>query len=128
MTGQQQATAILAALNAALPVGKKAFDLDDVPDPRPAEYTEVTLSRRFGGNLNLSGSMNVVGTRVTVRCVSQTSVANVRASLEKCRAALEFKRLTIGSKTTTPIQFETEDPAGPDDTWFSGLMSFTFAL
>lgn len=120
-------TAVLAAINAQFS-STRAYDLDKVPSPRPAEYIEVTISRRFGGNLNMGGSMSVVGYRATCRAVSQTSVSNARNSLEKCRAALEFKRLVVAGKSTTPIQFETEDPAAYDDGWFSGLLSFAYAL
>lgn len=127
MTSQANATAILAAINAQF-TSTHAYELDKIPSPRPAEYVEVTLSRRFGGTLRLGGSMNVVGYRITVRAVSQATVANVRNSLEKCRSALEFKCLTVGGEKTTSIQFETEDPVAYDDGHFSGLLTFTYAL
>lgn len=127
MTAELNATAVLAAINAQF-TSARAYELDDVPAGRPADYIEVTISRRFGGALKMGGSMDITGYRVTVRAVSQTAVSNVRNSLEKSRAALEFKRLTVGDQTTTPIQFETEDPAAYDDGWFSGLLAFTYAL
>lgn len=127
MTAQDTMTAALAAINAQFST-ERAYDLEDVPNKRPDDYLEVSLSRRFGGNLKQGGSMDVVGYRLTVRAVSQSSVTNVRNSLEKAREALEFVRLTVGSSTTTPIQFETEDPADYDKGWFSGLLAFTFAL
>lgn len=127
MTAQQQATAVLAALNAAL-TPKVAYDLDKVPATRPAEYVEVTVSRRHGGEFRQCGDIGTVGYRVTVRAISRVSVSNVRASLEKCRSALEFASLTVGDESTTPIQFETEDPAGYDDGWFSGLVTFTYVI
>lgn len=127
MTTEANATAVLAAINAQFS-STHAYDLDKVPSPRPAEYVEVAISRRFGGNLKQGGSMNVVGYRVTCRAVSQVSVTNARNSLEKCRIALEFKRLTVGDEQTTPIQFETEDPADGDDGWFSGLLAFTYCI
>lgn len=127
MTAQTTMTAALAAINAEFTT-TRAYDLEDVPNDRPADYLEVSLSRRFGGNLKQGGSMDVVGYRLTVRAVSQHSVSNVRHSLDKAREALEFVRLTIGASTTTPIQFETEDPADYDKGWFSGLLAFTFAL
>ena len=127
MTAQATMTAALAEINAQFTT-THAYDLEDVPNERPGDYLEVSLSRRFGGNLKQGGSMDVVGYRLTVRAVSQTSVSNVRNSLEKARDALEFVRLTVGSGTTTPIQFETEDPADYDKGWFSGLLAFTFAL
>lgn len=127
MTAQDVATASLAALDAAL-APRKAYDLDKVPSPRPPQYVEITLSRMFGGEQRACGGIATVGYRLTVRAVSQSTVSSVRTDLEKCRAALEFNRLTVGGKTSTPIQFETEDPAGYDDGWFSGLLTFTFVL
>lgn len=129
MTAQANATAILAALNAALPGSVNAYDLDKVPTPRPGEYVLVEVGRRFGGNLKAGGSMDVTGYRIVVRAISKTSVANVRNSLERCRGALEFGRLTVGTERTTPIQFETEgDPVRYDDGWFSGDHAYTYAL
>ena len=127
MTAQANADAILAALNTALSP-RKAYDLDKVPPTRPPQYVEVTLSRRFGGTQRLSSQIATGGYRLTVRAVSQTTISSVRGDLEKCRAALEFKRLDVGGFTTTPIQFETEDPAASDEGWFSGLLVFTFAI
>lgn len=120
-------TAALAVINAQFS-STRAFELDDVPSPRPSEYLEVVVSRRFGGLLKQGGSMSVVGYRVTCRAVSQSSVANARNMLEKARTGLEYARLVVGAEITTPIQFETEDPAAYDDGWFSGLQSFTCAL
>lgn len=127
VTAQAQTSAILAALNAAL-APKVAYDLNDVPATRPAEYVEVTASRRFGGERRMTQQTGVTGWRVTVRGVSQISVANVRKSLETCRAALEFKHLTVAGETSTGIQFEAEDPATPDEGWFSGLLAFTYTI
>lgn len=128
MTAQAQAEALLAKLNTALPAAVRAFDLDEVPTPRPREYVEITLSRRFGGSRRLCQRTGITGWRVTVRAVSQASVSNVRKSLETCRKALEFQQLTASGETSTGIQFETEDPADPDDGWFSGLHAYTYTI
>lgn len=128
MTAQQTMTAALAALNAALPAAVDAYDLDKVPSPRPAEYVTALLVRRSGARLNSGGTTGIVGYRLRVRAVSQTQTANVRKSLETCRAALEFKRLTVGSQRSTPIQFETEDDMGGDDGWFAAYVDYTFTL
>lgn len=128
MTAQAQATAVLAALNAALPASVRAYDLDDVPSPRPANYVEVTISRRFGGERRLTQQTGVIGWRIAMRAVSQTSVGNARVALERCRKALEFKPLTVAGETSTGVQFETEDPADYDDGWFSGLYAMTYTI
>lgn len=127
MTAQDHADTVVAAINAQFATAC-AYDLDKVPAARPDDYVEVSVSRRFGGTLNVAGTTGVVGYRVACRAVSRTEVANVRHALEKCRAALEFKRLSVSGGVTTPVQFETEDPAGSDDGWFSGLVAFTYAF
>lgn len=126
-TEQQNADAILAALNAAL-APKMAYEVDDVPSPRPAEYVEVQLVRRFGGTARGCGWKGTVGYRLTVFGISQTSASNARMLLEKCRAALEFQHLVVDGQQTTPIQFETANEVAPDDGWLSGFHDYTYAL
>lgn len=127
MTANANAAVVLAALNAALPAAVRAYELGKVPASRPDEYVETSVSRR-AGDVQRGGLVSTVGYRVTVRAVSRVSVTNVRASLETCRAALEGERLTVGAGTTTPVQFESEDPAIPDEGWFSGLIALTYVL
>ncbi|RNL63647.1 hypothetical protein EFK50_07850 [Nocardioides marmoriginsengisoli] len=127
MTAQANVDAILTVLNAALSP-RKAYDLDKVPSTRPPQYVEITLARRFGANLKRSASTGIVGYRLTVAAVSQTTVSSVRTDLEECRAALEFNRLSVGPAKTTPIQFETNDDADYGSGWFAEYMTFTFAI
>lgn len=122
------AAAVLAALNAALPASTVAYDIDDVPTPRPSRYVEVTVSRRAGGNLRSAGSTSTAGWRVTTRTVDQFSVSNARKSAATVRGALEFARLVVGGKQSSPVQFETSDPIESDEGWFSGLTAWTYAL
>lgn len=126
MTAQGNVTAILATLNAALPV--EAYDLGDVPSKRPSEYVEIVLSRRFGGETRVCQRKGLTGYRLTVRAISRQSAENVRLSLETCRAALEFKRITVGAVTSTPVQFETERPVASDESWFAGVLQFTYVI
>lgn len=126
MTAQENATAVLAALNASL-TPKVAYDYDEVPAERPDNYVEISVSRRFGGEPRLTGRKGSTGWRVTTRAVSRY-VSDARLMQEKCRTALEYVRLTVGGETTTPIDFESEDPVGPDDGWFSGLITWTYVL
>jgi len=127
VTAEDNAAAVLTLLNTAL-APRDAYELDKVPSPRPPQYVEITLSRMFGGERRQCGSIGATGYRVTVRAVSQSTVSSVRRDLEKCRAALEFNRLSVGAHLSTPIQFETEDPAAYDSGWFSGLQSFTYVI
>lgn len=129
MTAEANALAVIAAMNAALPAKVRAYDLDEVPGIRPAEYVVVQVSRRFGGDLTMGGSLDVVGYRIVVRAISLTSVSNVRNSLERCREALEEVSLAFDPLQTTPIQFETEgDPVQYDDGWFSGDHAYTYVI
>ena len=127
MTAAENATALLAVLNAAV-APRKVYTLDKVPSPRPANYVEIGLSRRFGGERKMSTDITPKFYRLTVRSVAQMSTNAVQDDLEKCRAALEFQRITVDGRSSTPIQFETEDPAEPDGTWFSGLLVFTYTI
>lgn len=123
----QNAEAVLALINAALNPRSHAYDVDAIPETRPADYVEVSVSRRYGGSPRLDGLRGAVGWRVTARAVS-TNVANARLMHEKTRAALEYRRVVAGGRTSTPVQFETSEPVGPDDGWFSGLTSYTYTI
>jgi hypothetical protein len=102
------------------------YDLGDVPSPPPDKYTEVTVTRRFGGEQRLSGLRDGQLFRITARQVARVyqNAQNLRAM----SAGLEGAVLTIGGATTTPLEFESADPIGPDDGWFSGLETWTYAL
>lgn len=126
MTAQASVTEILARLNNVLT--PTAYDLGRVPSPRPPEFAELTLSRRFGGSQRVCGGIATTGYRFTVAGVSQASVANVRNTLERVRAEFEFSRLVVGGVRSTPIQFETDDEADYGAGWFSEYMAFTYAI
>lgn len=121
------ATAVVARLNAVLPAAVRAYDIDDVPAEKPSKYVEVTVSRRFGGVLRTAAT-STGGWRVTTRVVDQTSISNARLTANTVRTALEFYRLSVGGKTSTPTQFETAEVIGPDDGWWSGLTAWTYTL
>lgn len=125
MSEQQIAAAVLAALNAAL-APKVAYELDEAPTSG-ADFVEITLSRRFGGN-DRGGRLSPSSWRLTVRAVGST-VANARLLHEKAQA-IEGATLSVGAETSTPVLFETEDPIGLDEaqrTYWTGLRSYTFA-
>ena len=125
-TEEQHATAIKAALTAQLAA---PYDLDDLKalTTPPAQYTEVTVSRRFGGENRATGSTGRVGWRITTRAVAKT-VSNAREMRKRTDAALLYVRLTVDGDKTTPIQFEGAEPIGDDDGWWSGLTTWTYAI
>lgn len=112
--------ALLTTLQAA------PYDLGDVPKTRPDKYTEVTVTRRFGGEQRQSGERDGQLFRITARQVAKVyqHAQNLRAQ----SAGLEGAVLTVGGATTTPIEFESAEIIGPDDGWFSGLEQWTYAL
>lgn len=127
MTGEQWATAVIAAINAKFTT-PRAYELDSVPAVRPAQYIEVTVSRRFvDGTPRYDGSKSWKGVRITTRAVAQT-VTNARLLHTKTTEALEDVFLAVGGATTTPVQFETETPIAEDDGWYSGVTSWTSSL
>lgn len=129
MTEDAHAVAVLAALNAVLPDGYDAYDPGAVPDPLPEAFVEVTLTRRYAEAARMPGRQSRTGWRITTRSVGQSLTFNVRHLHDLTRQALEDARLVIDGVTTGPIQFETEEPIGPDGDdkkWFSGITSWTY--
>lgn len=128
MSTKSNLDAIVEALNAALPPKCRAYPLGKVPADRPAEYVEVIVTRRFGGERRQCGRSGATGYRDLIRGVSQVSADNVLATLEICRAALEFQQLDVEGRATTPVQFETATAAAPDNGWFSGATTYTHVI
>jgi hypothetical protein len=125
-TAAQIATAVLAKLNTSL-APKVAYELDKAPTTG-ADFVEISLSRRFGGN-ERGGRLSPSSWRLTVRAVGST-VANARTLHENAQAIEGFV-LTVGSETSTPVLFETEEPIGLDEAqrlFWTGLRSFTFSF
>lgn len=123
MSTQAQAAAVLTAINAAISP-KLAYDYDTVPSPRPDDYIEVGIIRVFGGAQRQSGQKGRTGYRILVRSISR-DVFNARLMHDRAMGALEDLFLPVAGKQT-PIQFETSEPIGPDDGWFSGYSSYTY--
>lgn len=128
MSTKANLDAIVEALNAALPAECRAYPLGKVPATRPAEYVEVIVTRRFGGERRQCGRTGAAGYRDLLRAVSRASVDNVLTTLETCRAALEFQQLEVDGRATTPVQFETATAAAPDNGWFSGATTYTHVI
>lgn len=127
MSEQAHVDAVLALLNEAL-APKRAYEVDSVPSPRPAEYVEVQIARVLGGSRRINARKMTDGYRITVYGISQTHAANARLMLDKARAAVEYARIQIGGAKTTPVQFEVADPVRPDDGWLSGWADYTYTI
>ena len=125
VTEQQVVTAVLAVVSGALTGGRQAYDVDKVPSTRPAEYVEVSVTRRFGGEPRNDAWVGTTGWRIALRFVSQSSVPDARNMARQAGDALEFAVLTAGGLQSTPVQFEGAEEIGPDDGWFSGLTTYT---
>ncbi len=127
-------SAHLAAVLAALTTGGAVpYDLGKVPGMNgntgtiPSYYTEVTVSRRFGGNFRGDALATTVLYRGTTRAVAK-SASDARNLRRLTGLALENVALTVGGGTTTPLMFESEEIIGPDDGWLSGLTLWTWAI
>lgn len=120
---QAHSDAVVALLTT---LGALPYDLGDIPATPPERYTEVTVTRRFGGEQRFSGLRDGQLFRITARQVAKVyqNAQNLRAK----SAAIEGVTLTVGGQTTTPIEFESADPIGTDDGWYSGLETWTYAL
>lgn len=116
--------AVMAALTAA---GAHPYEYGQVPKPFPKRYTEVTVSRRFGGNPRATSRSSVDGWRVTTREIGKDYAANARAERAAAHTALEDQRLTVDGVETSPIHFETAEAIAPDELpYYSGLTSWTY--
>lgn len=125
-TEEPNAVAVLAKMNAA---GTTAYDSDTLKAAAvlPANYNEVTVERRFGGENRATGSTTRRGWRITARAVGIT-VSNARQMRKLAATSLEGARVVVDGKTSTPIQFESADPIGEDDGRWSGLTTYTYAI
>lgn len=128
MSIEAHTAAVIAALNAGSP-NANAYTLDDLKglSTKPAAYTEVTVSHRYGAPNRAGGSTGRIAYRIATRYVAQFEV-NAQRLRDLSDTALRFTHLSIGGDTTTPVQFESEDPIGDDDGWFSGLTTWTYVI
>jgi hypothetical protein len=120
--------AIVAALNAGNP-SANAYTRDALKELEtlPEDYTEVSVSRRFGGTSRLGPGPGPELYRVTTRAVGRFE-DNAREMRKRAKANLEFVSVTVGSGTTTPVQFESELEIEDDQGFWSGWTYWTYAL
>lgn len=122
---QDVATALLTAINATL-APRKAWDDDKVPaDADKLGYVTINLSRRYVDDRLVSGEVTMTGWRLVTRYVSK-SVPNARLMRAKVATALEEALVPFAGDYFGPVDFESAEPIGPDDGWFSGADTWTF--
>lgn len=120
----QHVDAVLATFNTA---GRVAYSIDALPDVLPPHYIEVSLTRRVGGVQVVGGDRNGRLLRVVARAVSKT-LANAYAMWDLIDA-IEGQRFMVAGIPTTPAEFDTDaDVILPDQGWYSGARSITYAL
>ena len=126
-TEQQVASTVLAAINAALPTSVRAYEPSKVPATRPGEYAVVTVVRRGGGSAR-AGRHGTKGWSVYIMAASRSSETNARNTLQRAGDAIESAVLSVAGVESTPIRFDNARAVAPDDGWFTGVKTYTFAL
>ena len=131
-TEVEQAAAIRALLAAPLGTpasdpGRGVFDYDDAPATLPKLYARVTVSKRAGAPVYMSGGKAMRGYRLTTLAVG-TTVDEARWVRDKIAATIEDRPVVIAGRETTRLRMETEQPIEPDDGRYSGLTTWTYAL
>lgn len=126
-TRGQHAVAVLAVINAPLPAAIRAYETDHIPDPLPDQYVEVILTRVFGGEPMLDGSIASSGWLIFTRFVAK-SITNAGRLQDRVGGELEGRILTIAGRASTPVTFETEEPIAPDNGWYSGSAQWAYTI
>lgn len=127
------ATAIKAAIKAALPTSVNVYDYSTVPATNgntgtlPASFVIVAIERRYNPNLRMSAQAGGSGWRVSARCVA-TTVTNAGLLLAAVATALDEVEIDIAGEMTTPVQFESDETPAYDDGRYAGLSIWTYAL
>ena len=130
MTENEQAAAIMAALNAAL-APAVAYEYGKVPGAggnagtEPAKYVLVDISRRYVPGRRASGEVTLPGGRLGTRYVARSS-SDLRNMRRLVTATLEDKILTTAAGEVGPFVFESADPARPDEAFQVADDAWTF--
>ena len=123
---QDHFDAIEALLTAA---DARPADLDQAPTD---DCNQFTVADRVSGAVRMSGDVGIRSVRVVVKALGQTT-DNAR-EMQRRHDSLRGKRLTFGTRTSTPIQFESGDPVSPDGdllitgAWFSAVSTYTYEV
>lgn len=114
-----QLTAVKEFLTTAQAFPYSLGDLSRMAVP-PKRYTEVTVSRVFGGEARVDGFKSTTSWRITTRAVAMTE----DDAREIRRRASTLELAVLGD--STPVEFETAQDIEPDDGWYSGLTTWTY--
>ena len=126
MTQGDEASAILAAINAQFSSTRAYLYGDPAIPSLTGDHILVSVSRRYTEGRLMSGDERVRGGRVTTRYVSKIAT-NVYVLRDRTTAALEAKTLPLSpSGEVGPFVFESSEPPGPDDGWVSGDDFWTY--
>lgn len=126
-TESEVVTAVLDAVNDALPSAVRAYEPSAVPNKRPSEFVRLTIARKFGG-VPRGGMYDTPGWTVYLMAASSKSEVNARKSLRLAGDALENVNLIVAGEESTPVTFRAATAVMPDDGWFSGSASYDFAF
>lgn len=130
---QPVVTAILDALNLALPAGIDAYDVDSVPGtngnpgPKPQRHVEIEVARQFTDeSRRFSGEITLPLRELTTRYHAE-SADNVRVIRRIVADALEDVAIALpGGDHCGPFVFRLSEPEDDDDLGWSAADHWTF--
>ena len=125
-TEEEQAAALLAMIAAEDVAVYEVDDLAKMSTP-PQEYVEFEFEWRPGATSRQTAQQSASGYRFTTYAIGRT-VSNVRESMRRTESAVRSKRLTVGGRTSTPIQRETSDAPREREGRFVGWTTWTYVL
>ena len=129
MTVQAQFLALQTALNAGCT--REVYGYAGVPGTngnpgtKPTKYLLLNVERMYLPANRMTAQNAVTGYRASVRAID-TDENNVRVSLAQAAVVLDEKRVTVSSKSTTPIQHESSDPVAWDDVAYVATDTYTY--
>lgn len=130
---RQHATALKAAIDAALGTAGDVYEygsvpgIDDNEGDEPGIYALIQVERRYLPAQHGVRQATRTAWRATIRSVG-TTVNEARWVSLKVAQALDSVRLTIGGHESTPIQHETTDAPTHRNGRADSLSRWTYAL
>lgn len=125
MTESDEASAILAAINAQFSSTRAYLYGDPAIPSLTTDHILVSVSRRYTEGRRVGGDESKRGGRVTSRYVSKMAL-NIYELRARTTTALEGKILPLTGGEVGPFVFESSEPPGPDDGWISGDDFWTY--
>lgn len=126
-TEEQVVDAVLAAANAALPESVRAYEPGRMPATKPREFVTVSVVRRAGGSAR-AGRHATTGWVAYFMGASNVVESNARKWLQLIGDALENQHLIVSGESSTPVRFDNGRAVAPDDTWFTVVHAYHFAI